>query len=464
MSTADRPNVIFILTDDQGPWAMGCAGNEEIRTPNLDRLAGTGTRFKNFFCTSPVCSPARASLMSGRIPSAHGVHDFLSGGNVPPNASQYLEGMTCYTDRLAEAGYAVALSGKWHMGDSPTPQHGFSHWFAMPGGASQYNDAEMYRDGRLQPCGGYLTDVITDDAIAFLEASAGRPFYLSVHYNAPHAPWTGHPKEIVDSYDGCPFKSCPQEAAHPWLRPDLRRRMGDRESLKGYFAAVTAMDANVGRLMEKLDALSLGQRTLVVFTSDNGFSCGQHGFWGKGNGTFPLNMYENSVKVPTIFSLPGRIPAGQVAGAMVSQYDFMPTLLEFLGLPAAADPLLPGRSFLPVLLGRSDQAREQVVVYDEYGPVRMIRTPEWKYVHRHPYGPHELYDMAADRDERTNLADEKSAQPVAAELRGRLSRWFARYVDPRLDGSRLPVTGRGQRQRIDAEHCGEEAFDQAPGR
>jgi len=458
MAQVARPNVIFILTDDQGPWAMGCAGNEEIRTPNLDALAASGIRFESFFCTSPVCSPARASLMTGRVPSAHGVHDYLRQGNVPPTAAQFLAGMTCYTDVLAENGYTVGLSGKWHMGDSTSAQHGFSHWFCMPGGASEYNDAEMFRQGKRTVCPGYLSDVITDDALAFLQAHQAGPFYLSVHYNAPHSPWTGHPPDIVASYDDCPFKSCPQEAAHPWLRPDLRRRLGDRESLKGYFAAVTAMDLNVGRLLERLNELGLRESTLVAFSSDNGFSCGQHGFWGKGNGTFPLNMYENSVKVPTIFSHPGRIPAGRVTGALVSQYDFMPTLLEYLALPAVDDPILPGRSFLPVLTGRTDQAHERVVVFDEYGPVRMIRTPEHKYVHRHPYGPHELYDLQADPDERNNLIDGKSNQSLVAELRKHLAEWFARYVDPRLDGARLPVTGRGQRYRIDQQHCGEEAF------
>jgi len=452
------PNVVFILTDDQGPWALGCAGNEEIRTPNLDRLAGEGVRFENFFCASPVCSPARASLVTGKIPSAHGVHDYIRERNMPPRPVAYLEGMTCYTDLLAEAGYTVGLSGKWHLGDSLTPQHGFSHWFCMPTGGSKYNDAEMIREGKVQVCGGYLSDVIADDAIAFIDANKDRTFYLSVHFNAPHSPWDGHPPDIVDSYDDCPFKSCPQEAAHPWIRPMMRRHLGNRGSLKGYFAAVMAMDLNVGRILEKLGELHLRESTLVVFASDNGFSCGHHGFWGKGNGTYPLNMYENSVKVPLIVSHPGRIPAGKVSDAMASQYDFMPTLLDYLGLPAVDDPLLPGRSFAGVLAGKTDQAGEQVVVYDEYGPVRMIRTPEWKYVHRYPYGPHELYDLVGDADERDNLVDDKSKRSVVAEMRKRLSDWFARYVDPRLDGAKLPVDGAGQVERIDRDHCGEAAF------
>jgi hypothetical protein len=153
------------------------------------------------------------------------------------------------------------------------------------------------------------------------------------------------------------------------------------------------MDLNIGRILERLERLGLRQNTLVIFSSDNGFSCGHHGFWLKGNGTFPLNMYENSVKVPAIFSQPGLLPQGAVSPALVSQYDFMPTLLDYLQLPPAGDSTLPGRSFLPVLQGHTNQSAQHVVVYDEYGPVRMIRTPEWKYVHRFPYGPHEISRM-----------------------------------------------------------------------
>ncbi len=458
---AEKTNVLFVLTDDQGPWALGCAGNEEIRTPHLDRLAGEGTRFTDFFCTSPVCSPARASIVTGKIPSQHGVHDWIRERNMPPRPAAYLEGQRLYTDVLVDSGYTVALSGKWHLGDSLTPQRGYSHWFCLPTGGSRYNDAEMIRDGRVETCPGYLTDVITDDALAFLDAHADRPFHLNVHYNAPHSPWTGHPQDIVDSYDDCPFKSCPQEYVHPWASGLTRACHGSREMLKGYFAAVTAMDANVGRLLDRLERLGIRERTLVVFMSDNGFSCGQHGFWGKGNGTDPMNMYDSSVKVPAIFSQPGRIPAGWVTDAMVSQYDVSHTLLEHLDLPGMDDESLPGRSFAGALSGGTDDGRDHVVVYDEYGPVRMIRTREWKYVHRYPRGPHELYDLKSDPDERSNVVQEEGSAAVLTEMRRRLSRWFERYVSPGLDGARLPVTGRGQIERIDDEHCGEESFSPA---
>jgi len=453
----DRPNVVFILTDDLGPWAAGCYGNPEIRTPNIDRLADTGVRFENFFCTSPVCSPARASLMTGRIPSQHGVHDWIRHRNMPPNAARYLEGITCYTDVLAENGYFCGLSGKWHLGDSVTPQHGFSSWLTIPYGGSRYNDAELIRNGKVGIERGYLSDIFTDEAIRLIDEHRNEPFYISVHYNAPHSPWTGHPQEIVDSYDDCPFKSCPQEAAHPCVRPHMREHLGNRESLKGYFAAVTAMDVGVGRIIDRLEELGLRERTLIVFTSDNGFSCGHHGFWGKGNGTFPLNMYENSVKVPFIVSHPARIPQGRASGAMMSQYDFMPTLLDYLGLPPVEDEALPGTSFLPVWLGQEEEARDEVVVYDEYGPVRMVRTREWKYVHRYPYGPHELFDLINDPDERKNLVDDKECAALVRQMRMRLARWFERYVDPVRDGLRANITGSGQAQRIDEEHPAEEA-------
>ncbi len=451
-------NILFILTDDQGPWALGCAGNDEIRTPNLDRLAASGVRMTNFFCASPVCSPARASILTGTMPSQHGVHDWLRGGQMPPDAVPFLDDALAYTDLLARNGYTCGLSGKWHLGDCLRPQRGFTHWFAHQKGGGPYRDAPMIRDGRPITAPGYVTDVITDDAIAFLRAHRQSPFYLSVHYTAPHSPWTGHPPEIVDSYESCPFNSCPQEPAHPWAGELTHQCLGKREMLKGYFAAVTAMDENVGRLLAALDALGLRENTLVLFTSDNGFSCGHRGFWGKGNGTWPLNLYENSVKVPFIASHPGRLPSGRVLSALAGQYDLFPTLLEFVGLAAPDAPARPGVSLLPVLAGNRAEARDEIVVCDEYGPNRMIRTPEWKYVHRYPYGPHELYDLRADPDERRNLANDRATAAVAAEMRRRLSEWFARYVLPERDGIRFPVSGAGQRDRIGRTGPGEDCF------
>jgi arylsulfatase A-like enzyme len=377
---------------------------------------------------------------------------------MPPYTAAYLEGMRCYTDVLAERDWRCGLSGKWHLGDSLHPQHGFDHWFCHRKGGGSYIDQPMIRDGVVEPTKGYVTDVITDEALRFLEAKREMPFYLSVHYTAPHSPWTGHPEEIVASYDGCRFHSCPQEDRHPWAGPLTRLSYGNREHLKGYFAAVTAMDANIGRILDKLEQMGIREQTLVLFSSDNGFSCGHHGFWGKGNGTFPMNMYENSVKIPMVVSHRGVIPENRRTQAMMSQYDLFPTLLDYLGLFEADDYEGPGCSYRQVWLGDSAEAREDVVVYDEYGPVRMIRTEEWKYIHRYPFGVHELYELKRDPGERQNRIEDEGCRAVVGELRQRLSRWFQRFVDPVREGSRFPISGSGQLRRIDSSHFGEECF------
>jgi len=459
----NQPNIIFILSDDQGPWALGCAGNPEIQTPYLDQLAAQGMRFTNFFCTSPVCSPARASLLTGRMPSQHGVHDWIRDGNVGPEAVDYLAGQLGYTEILAANGYTCGLSGKWHLGDSYQPQKAFSHWYVHEQGGGPYYNAPMIRDGQPTADPRYLTDLITDDALDFIDdhADADAPFYLGVHYTAPHSPWIdNHPPELLALYDECAFESCPQEPKHPWVKPDILAEAwaNPRASLQGYFAAVTAMDKNIGRILEKLDALGIRKDTLIFFTSDNGFNCGHHGIWGKGNGTFPQNMFDNSVKVPAIISHRGVIEEGGVCDALLSGYDFMPTLLAYVGHPHPDAATLPGRSFLPHLRGEVAEEHEHIVVYDEYGPVRMVRTAAWKYIHRYPYGPHELYDLVNDPDERRNLVAEHVHADQLVAMRARLEEWFVRYSDPLRDGRVEPVTGKGQLRLAGVAAGGAPAF------
>lgn len=464
----DRPNILFILTDDQGAWAMGCAGNREIRTPNLDRLAATGIRFANFFCVSPVCSPARASILTGRIPSQHGIHDWLrSGNNVAEGAPiEYLAGQPGYTDALAAAGYTCGLSGKWHLGDAHQPQKGFTFWQAHAAGGGPYYGAPLIRDGELYHEPAYVTDVITDHALAFLEqeATTPAPFYLSVHYTAPHSPWDreNHPKELYDDYyQNCPFDSTPRLPMHPWQinsAPYGHDEETRRTILAGYFAAITAMDANVGRLLDWLEAHGLRENTLVIFSGDNGMNMGHHGIYGKGNGTFPLNMFDTSVKVPMLISRPGHAPQGIVNDDLLSHYDVLLMLLDYVGLPNPHAETLPGVSFAALLRGERLAGRDSVVVFDEYGPVRMIRDRAWKYVHRYPYGPHEFYDLVNDPDEQHNLIAEPRHAARIAEMKGRLDAWFVRYADPALDGAREPVTGKGQLGWAGPRGCGAKAF------
>ena len=190
-----------------------------------------------------------------------------------------------------------------------------------------------------------------------------------------------------------------------------------------------------------MDAL---ENTLVIFTSDNGMNMGHHGIWGKGNGTFPQNMYDTSVKVPALVARPGHVPGGVVDAHLLSHYDIFPTLLDYLGFENPDAEALPGRSFAPLLRGETLPPRENVVVFDEYGPVRMIRNRAWKYVHRYPYGPNELYDLVNDPDEERNLIDDAAQQARVVEMKAQLEAWFVRYTDPRLDGTKEPVTGKGQ--------------------
>jgi len=477
------PNILFVLVDDLGYWGMGCAGNPEIRTPNLDRLAAEGIRFDSFFCSSPVCSPARASILTGRIPSQHGVHDWIRAGNSCDEQErggrliEYLSGQIGYTDVLAAHGYVCGISGKWHLGDSHHPQKGFSFWEVHARGGGPYYNAPMIREGKVQQSPGYVTDVITDNALRFLAERAGHdePWYLGVHYTAPHSPWdrANHPDALYDDYyANCPFASTPVEPMHPWQVDsapyglDEERR---RALLSGYFAATTAMDAGVGRIVNWLEEKELREDTLIVFMSDNGMNMGHHGIYGKGNGTFPQNMYDTSVKVPALISQPGRVPQGVVSDAMLSQYDVMPTLLDWLGFQHPAAVLLPGQSFAALLRGQPLPAREAVVVlnegrggehavFDEYGPVRMIRTRECKYVHRYPYGPHELYDLVNDPEERQNLVDDPGYQHLTRDLKAGLEEWFVRYVDPRLDGTHEAVTGKGQLGLAGPAGKGEQAW------
>ncbi len=455
------PNLLFILSDDQGAWAMGCAGNEELRTPNLDRLAATGIRFTNFFCASPVCSPARASILTGQIPSQHGVQDFLRRGNSVELEQdgleiEYLRGRRSYVQALAGNGYACGLSGKWHLGISSQRQLGFQYWSAHAGGAGDYYRPPMLADGKLQRPEGYVSDLITENAITFLDGqvAADAPFSLNVHYTAPHAPWgrEHHPTDVFDDYyDNCPFESVPCEPIHSnqlWKEasaatigntPENRRL-----ALSGYYAAIEEMDRNIGRLLDWLEDNGLRENTLVVFNADNGMNMGHHGIWGKGNGTYPFNMYETAVKVPSLISRPGHVAQGLTCDHLLSQYDYAPTLLGYLGVGADWDRPLPGRDFSGLLKGEGIGPEASVYVMDEYGPTRMVRTRRWKYVHHYQAGSSELYDLAADPGETCNLAADADKADRRRVLHAELEAWYEQYVDPRLDGRAGANVGRGQ--------------------
>lgn len=324
----------------------------------------------------------------------------------------------------------------------------FSFWYAHRTGDGPYFGAPVWRDGEAVTELRYVTDAITDEAVRFLESAADgeAPFYLQVHYTAPHSPWVEqHPDELLAPYADCDFASVPREEAHPWFSwepgPISDAMRDPLPSLEGYFASLTGVDRGIGRLREALVDLGVADDTYLVFTSDNGFSCGHHGIWGKGNATWPLNLWENSVRVPFVVQGPGTATGS--SDELASAVDLHPTILELAGVAVPDGAPLAGRSLVPRILGSDAEARPAVFVFDEYGGTRMVRTARWKYVLRRE-GPDELYDLAADPDERRNLVDDPAHRGTVDELAGQLSAWFERHSTADRDAFHRPVSGRGQ--------------------
>ena len=471
---AKKPNIVFILTDDQGPWALH-QDTPELITPNLDRMVREGVRFTHFFCASPVCSPARCSIATGRIPSAHGVHDWLGSGNVAKcalpqdmqqlfrdeeDAIDYLENMPTCFDALHEAGYRMGFVGKWHMGDSMRPRNGFEYWNVLLRGGAHYKHADICTDGKPQFCNEYITDYFSDRAADYIKSVADGPFFLALHYTAPHTPWAHdeHREDLLKRYDHCTFPSHPLRPIHPDQVGNME--IGDTEEkrrylLKGYYAAITAVDEGVGKVFAALEEKGILDDTIVIFSGDNGMNLGQHGVWGKGNGTWPMNMYDSSVKVPFIMWGPKWMRQGATVSNLCSHYDILPTLRAYLHLPPLEN--LPGESFLDELIAAQPERDRTLCIMDEYGPVRMVRNRTHKLIWEPLKGNHQLYDLITDPGEETNLYSHPDYAFIREALLEEMQHAFAQYTVYPFDGSKLCPTGSGQMSKI--THEGENVFD-----
>lgn len=464
-----KKNILFILTDDQGAWTLNCGGNHEIQTPNLDKIAKMGMRFDNFFCASPVCSPARATIMTGEIPSQHGVIDWLSGGHYntldyphmknhsqfqsEDTAVDYLNGHPSYITYLKEAGYQCGLSGKWHLGDSAKPREGFDKWFAIGQGGGHYYDHATVEGGVFKGEKRYITDVITEKALEYLTDFSQNEdlFYLSVHYTAPHSPWgkEEHPDEFLSLYENCEFDLVPHESVHS--RQMNSCPVGDtkehrKENLMGYYASITAMDAGVGKLLTYLEEANLMDDTIIIFLADNGMNMGHHGIWGKGNGTYPANMYDTSVKVPFLIYHPDQKYTNVVSEEMASQYDIFQTLLAIGGVPYHNTEKQPGRSLLPHVLDATKLQENPIYVYDEYGKVRMVRTKDWKYICDYGLEEEYLFDLMNDPKENNNLVEVDTDQETLQELRKKMDTFFTSYAGIENSGLNFEMVGKGQKK------------------
>jgi arylsulfatase A-like enzyme len=430
------------LTDNQGAWTLGCYGNPDIRTPHLDRLASEGILFERCYSSNAVCSPTRATLLTGLIPSQHGVHSYLTAGGVQigPRAHSTIAEFRSLPEILAEAGYTCGLSGKWHLGDNLKPQEGFSFWETMPHGhTTTFYGASVVDDGKIRQEPRYLTDYWTDHGVKFIEQNKDKPFFLFLAYNGPYGLGESMLQparnEHADFYADKELGSFPREKMHPWLTGN-KKLLNNVEAMRRYAAEVSGVDNGVGRILAALEANGVDDETLVIFTADQGLACGQSGLWAMGDHTRPLTAYDTMTHVPLIYRLPGKLQAGQRSDILISNYDFLPTVLDLLGLneKTPQEPPLPGRSYSGTLHGAHEAWDDNI--FFEYENTRSIRTDESKYVCRFPDGPNELYDLKSDPDERHNVVDQPAHAARQKELSDRLDKFFDRYADPRYDLSR----------------------------
>ena len=444
-----RPNIVFLYTDDQAPWALGLSGNPEARTPNLDRLFREGAYLVNCFTTTPVCSPSRAGLIASRYGTELGITDFLHPRKEPELGLE--PAVVTWPEVLAAAGYTNGLFGKWHLG-LPDRYHptrvGYHQFIGFRGGGNRPKDPILEIDGKEQRLQGLLPDILTDHAIAFVHQNQEKPFLLSLHYRAPHAPWL----PVADE-DWAPFKDLDPTIPHPDY-PDLDVARVKR-MMREYLASVASVDRNVGRLLDVLDKLKLTQKTVVIFTSDHGYNMGHNGIWHKGNGHWVLkslrglpgndprvqrpNLYDNSLRVPTAVRWPGVIKPGTVEET-ISNLDWYPTILAMTGVSLPDDTTIRGRDFLPLLKGGTmDWDNDLYAEYSQHhyveADLRMYRTAQWKLIRdfNNP-GKDELYHLAKDPGETTNLID--SADPevrrVKRSLKAKLLAKMQELNDPVL--------------------------------
>jgi choline-sulfatase len=456
-----RPNIVLVVTDDQGHWACGPCGNTEIVTPTMDFLAETGVWFPNASSPSPVCSPARASLLTGRLPSQHGIHDYLS--ETGSDGRDWLADEILLPELLSNAGYFTSLVGKWHLSGSGGPPAGvFDRWLsydvAVEGWRNQYlhhGRVHLLDNGQALTVDGHQTAELARRAIEIInDRPADQPFFLLFAPTDTHAPFEGHPEVWVERYRQLDFVDIPRGESSP-LPPfgDASVLPGDpTEMLAQYYAAVSAQDEWLGEILAALDTAGDLDDSLVIVTSDHGHMNGHHGLVGKANATLPQNLYDEVVRVPLVMRWPGEIPAGERSDLFVDHMDLFMTILDAAGVELDEETRheisSPGRSVLPQLRGSAIEWRRYR--YAEHGNARMVAGERYKLVRRYPpldprFGD-ELYDLVRDPRETTNLADDPKYTGESARLGEVLDSYFTRYEDPEKSGARImeqpPANGR----------------------
>lgn len=428
------PNILFIMSDDHAAHALSCYGSRINTTPNLDRIAREGMRFAHCFVTNSLCAPSRATLLTGKYSHLHGVKD---------NATRFDGTQMTFPKLLRKAGYRTGIVGKWHLQSDPT---GFDDWNILPG-QGRYHNPIFIEMGRKHERQGYVTDIITDLAIEFMERSKGQPFCLLCHHKAPHRGWepdAKHASLFADRDIPEPetfhddYRHRASAAAHadmriadmpdyvkehpPNLTPQERKRWNYQRFIKDYLRTVASVDENVGRLLDYLDEKGLAEDTLVIYTSDNGFFLGDHGWFDK------RFMYEESIRVPFLVRYPKEVRPGTVDEHIVLNVDWAPTLLDYAGVAIPRE--MQGRSLRPLLQGRppKDWRTSMYYHYYEYPaahrvrPHYGIRTERYKLIHYYTLGEWELFDLEKDPHELRSVYEDPAYEEVVRRLKAELER------------------------------------------
>jgi len=422
----ERPNFIHIMVDDMAADAMGFSGRFPfMKTPHMDQMARDGIVFNQFFVTTSLCSPSRASILTGRYGHGTGVPDNSVKSDPDPC-------LPTYPELLQKAGYVTAHIGKWHMGHGDHPRPGFSHWYGFDG-QGVYFDPVMNRNGKQEKVEGYLTDIITDEALAFIRDNKDRSFSLNLWHKAAHGPFLPPPRHqgILDevefpkpaSWDN-DLRNKPswrrRSRAHGGVHLDIWLASEEKpipeaipprpftpENVAKYgkhLSTLFAVDESLGRIMAGLKDLGLLDNTVVIFTADNGYFLGEYARGDK------RLADDASIRVPMILSYPPLNRGGETLEAIGLNIDFAPTILEWAGIKPP--DTMQGQSLVALFEGKTDKVRDQFLYeyfQEEYAPgiptILALRTTRWKYVH-HPYDPtadDELFDLETDPNEQFSL-------------------------------------------------------------
>ena len=439
-----RPNVLFMMTDDQRADAMSCAGNKILKTPNMDRIAAGGVRFTEGFATNPLCSPSRGTILTGLYTHAHGV-------TTNQGQSHFFKpGVVTYPMLQQKAGYHTAMVGKWHIATLPTGL-GFDHWCILPGQGVYHDPAMIANGGRVQ-FRGYVDDIIADQALETLRSRPkNKPFSMICNFKAPHRSW--EPAQRFEKmYEDMAMPEPPTFNTDLSSRPTgirnsdlqiadmpdfarrgvpaslpkaLRKPLNYQQFVKNYYRVLLGVDENVGRILDYLDKEGLAENTIIVYTGDNGFFMGEYGMFDK------RLMYEPSVRVPMLARYPGGWKGGRVDGRnMVLNNDVAHTFLDYCGIERPAHMKNHGESWRPILDNPSAAWRDSwLYEYFEYpgphcAPIgRGVRTKRYKLIHyiQNPQG-HEFFDLEKDPEERRSLYDDPAYKTQVAALSKELER------------------------------------------